>query len=187
MAQPNHITISSSIAKEYHDLIRAYITIAASLANTELSGCEVHVKLSSRPAHGISGSSSCMTGAAYFWYTKDRKPGGYPTPGKGIVKIKPGMRFLVTLKLTRDFAYGIYPYTWHYARYKTAPPITYHDWTEEFLHLTVHEFRHIHQYVFGLPRSEIDCEQFAHSALYRARAILSDTCCYTAVSKRVTH
>jgi hypothetical protein len=119
-----------------------------------------------------------MTGMAYYWYRDidngDKRPGGLPSP-TSITRMQPGMRYLVTLKLTRDFAHGVYPYEWRYSRYKTAQPCMFLDWTEELLHLAAHEFTHIAQYTNNWQHSEIHCEQVAHAALYKARRLLAST------------
>lgn len=177
MTQPAHLELSSSIPAEHHATIIAGVALAASLINTDLSETEVHVKQSARLAHGSRNSGSHMTGMAYYWYRDrangDRRPGGLaPQTGAGMVRVQPGTRYLVTLKLTKNFAAGVYPYTRKYWRLKTAPEYTVYTWLEELVHLAAHEFNHIAQYVNGWQHSEIHCEQVALDALHKARRLL---------------
>lgn len=177
MSQPSTIKISSTIYTECHELLRVYTALAAALSGADLSECEVHFKQGSRPAHGISGSKSAMTGYAYFWYKRGTKiaggtAGDYPN-AEYKPNVAPATKYLVTIKLTRDFAYATYPFEISYRwKYKTAQTCVVNDWTEELLHLLVHEFTHVYQYVNHLRRSEIHCEQVAHAAVLRARAMI---------------
>lgn len=181
MAQPAHVILSGSIANEYHDTVRTFVALAAALVNTDLSACEVHVKQGSRPAHGLRPvapagtqapySRASMSGCAYYQRDEMRRPGALLT-NSGMLRVQSGMRYLVTLRLTRDFAHGLYPHVWQYTRYKSAPACTFLDWTEELLHLTVHEFTHVDQYVHNWQHSELHCESVAHAALYKARRLL---------------
>lgn len=95
-----------------------------------------------------------------------------------VARVEPGITFLVTLKMPADpIATGdSYPRISRYLRYKTAPPVTIADWTEELVHLAAHEARHIHQFRHTLPRSEIDAEKWAHERLagYRRDAELKE-------------
>ena len=104
-------------------------------------------RLAVRPSYGYSGRA-------------------YPVL-PSVARVEPGIRFLVTLKMPADpIATGdSYPRTSRYLRYKTAPPVTIADWTEDLVHLAAHEARHIHQLRHRLSRSEIDAEKWAHERL----------------------
>ena len=52
----------------------------------------------------------------------------------------------------------------------TSPFIVLKNWQEGLVYLASHEARHIHQFKNDLPRSEVDCEKFAHDTLMRYRA-----------------
>lgn len=89
-----------------------------------------------------------------------------------VARVAAGTRYLVTMKIPADppGTGDAYPRISQYRRYKTAPPVVIHDWTEELVHLAAHEARHTHQFRHGLPRSEIDAEHWAHRQLARHRA-----------------
>jgi len=84
-----------------------------------------------------------------------------------VARVSPGVLFLVTLKMPADPSVtgDSYPRISRYLRYKTAPPVTLADWTDELVHLAAHEARHVHQFRHGLRRSEIDAEKWAHAQL----------------------
>lgn len=52
---------------------------------------------------------------------------------------------------------------------KRSPVVECRNWREGLVAIAAHEARHIHQYLHGKPRSEVDCERFAAKALERYR------------------
>ncbi len=58
---------------------------------------------------------------------------------------------------------------------KTAPVLVFHDWREALVAVAAHESRHIFQYQFDRPRSEVEAERFAEFRLtqYRSRLTLT--------------
>jgi hypothetical protein len=89
---------------------------------------------------------------------------GVPRVGR----VAPGVAYLVTLLMPASAdaptARG-YPYSWRYARFRRAEPITLRSWQEDLVHLAAHEARHIHQYRFRLSASELDAERWAAGRL----------------------
>jgi hypothetical protein len=83
-------------------------------------------------------------------------------------RVGPGVAYLVTVLMPASpdaaTARG-YPYHWRYARFRRAEPIMLRSWQEDLVHLAAHEARHIHQYRFGLPASELDSERWAAGRL----------------------
>ena len=91
-------------------------------------------------------------------------------------------RYLVTIKVGNGVSYPVGPLNRNGKRPDEVGPrnrfpfFTYADWREWLVAAAAHEARHIHQYRNGEPRSELECEHFAESALARyrdARAQLS--------------
>ena len=83
-------------------------------------------------------------------------------------------------------------------RYQRAPAIKLGDWREALIMLAAHEARHIWQYQYDKPRSEVDCERFAARRLdaYRDHASAcvfggarcasaGDVCCWSDDDLRV--
>jgi hypothetical protein len=56
-----------------------------------------------------------------------------------------------------------------------SPVIRVNDWKEALVALAAHEARHIHQFRYSLPLSEVDCEKFAYRALSRYREAMGIT------------
>lgn len=54
---------------------------------------------------------------------------------------------------------------------KKSPLITMGDWQEALIVVAAHEFNHIYQYQYDLPRSEIECEKAALFALEEYRKV----------------
>jgi hypothetical protein len=54
---------------------------------------------------------------------------------------------------------------------KRSPVLVFHNWREALVSVAAHEARHIWQYQFDAPRSEVDAEQCAGSRLERFREL----------------
>lgn len=54
---------------------------------------------------------------------------------------------------------------------KASPQIEYRDWREVVVAVARHEMRHIEQFRFRKPVSEVDCEMAAAAALRRYREL----------------
>jgi hypothetical protein len=96
---------------------------------------------------------------------------GVPRVGR----VAPGVAYLVTVLMPAApdaHTARRYPYRWRYARFRRAEPITLRSWQEDLVHLAAHEARHIHQYRFGLPASELDAERWAAGRLAAWRSDL---------------
>jgi hypothetical protein len=90
-----------------------------------------------------------------------------------IGRVAPGVAYLVTVLMPSapDAPTARrYPYRWRYARFRRAEPVMLRSWQEDLVHLAAHEARHIHQYRFGLPASELDAERWAAGRLEAWRA-----------------
>jgi hypothetical protein len=74
---------------------------------------------------------------------------------------RPDTAFLVQLRIPGTLRNRAYPMTYRYPRRATAPAITVRDWRERLLALAAHEAWHVHQFRYGLPRSEVAAERWA--------------------------
>lgn len=77
-----------------------------------------------------------------------------------VANVRPGVRWLVTLKIPVPLAAA----DWYPLRQRyrvTAPEVTFTTWQEELSHLVLHEACHVVQMRGGQPRSEVEAEQFA--------------------------
>jgi hypothetical protein len=85
----------------------------------------------------------------------------------GVARVRPGVRYLVTLHMPADPGRqaGPYPAVRRYPGLATAPPIAVRCWREELFALAAHEAHHVAQFAFGLRVSEIDAEHAAAEAL----------------------
>jgi hypothetical protein len=73
MTQPAHVTLSSSIAREYHDTIRTFVALGAALVNTDLSECEVHVKQGLAPCTRAIGLAQLHDGYGILLVPRHRQ------------------------------------------------------------------------------------------------------------------
>lgn len=81
-----------------------------------------------------------------------------------------GRRFLVSLQMPANpQAAGPYPRTSRDPRRADAPTLRIGDWTEDLVRLAAHEACHVHQHRIGVPRSELDAEQWAAARLHAHR------------------
>lgn len=78
-----------------------------------------------------------------------------------IAKVRPGVRYLVTMNIPADPRPLPYPVEHSYPGLKTAPRIRFDSWQEELFGMSAHEARHVEQFRHGLKRSEIDAERYA--------------------------
>jgi hypothetical protein len=85
----------------------------------------------------------------------------------GVARVRPGVRYLVTLHVPADPGRqaGPYPAVRRYPGLATAPPIHVACWREELFALAAHEAHHVAQFAYGLRVSEIDAEHAAAAAL----------------------
>ena len=123
----------------------------------DMGGVCVNVKgghgLSARAYDGVPSISNAPRRASYLVTIKIGNGVSYPVGplnrnGKGPDEVGPRNRF---------------------------PFFTYADWREWLVVAAAHEARHIHQYRNGEPRSELECERFAESALARYRDAVAAT------------
>src|SRR5436190_23925828 len=82
---------------------------------------------------------------------------------------RPGVRFLVRLRIPATLRNRGYPMTHRYPGRKTAPWITVRSWRERFVALAAHEACHVRQFRENLRRSEVEAERWALEALDRWR------------------
>lgn len=92
-----------------------------------------------------------------------------------LVRVRPGTRYLVTMRLPQRLEALSYPQELQYRRggvpMPTAPVVQVHDWLEELVHLAAHEARHVAQLRLGLTKSEVDAERWAAAAVERYRSL----------------
>lgn len=82
----------------------------------------------------------------------------------------PGRKYLITVRLGRPRRR--YPTE---LRYRVRVPMTVRSHEEEIVVAAAHEARHTHQFINGLPRSEVDCDRIAVAALQRHRRVESQS------------
>ena len=106
--------------------------------------------------------------ADVFRWVEHRRPCGWAYDGVPLRHVRPlpGIRRLVTIRMSLQPGQLRYPHDWQYPGLKTSGAVTYRCWREELLHTLAHEARHIAQFCEGLPRSEVDAEQHAHGRLH---------------------
>src|SRR5436189_6458267 len=68
---------------------------------------------------------------------------------------RPGIRFVVRLRIPGTLRNRGYPMTQRYPRRKTAPWITVGNWRERLVSLGAHEACHVRQFREGTRRSEV--------------------------------
>jgi len=90
-----------------------------------------------------------------------------------IARVRADTRYLVTMRLPRRLDALAYPQQLQYRRagvvMPTAPVVQVSSWLEELVHLAAHEARHVAQFRLGLPKSEVDAERWAASAVEQFR------------------
>jgi hypothetical protein len=82
---------------------------------------------------------------------------------------RPGIRFVVRLRIPGTLRNRGYPMTQRYPRRKTAPWITVGSWRERLVSLAAHEACHVRQFREGSRRSEVEAERWALAVLGRWR------------------
>jgi len=82
---------------------------------------------------------------------------------------RPGIRFVVRLRIPGTLRNRGYPMTQRYPRRKTAPWITVGNWRERLVSLGAHEACHVRQFREGTRRSEVEAERWALAVLGRWR------------------
>ncbi len=101
---------------------------------------------------------------------------------------RPGIRFLVRLRIPATLRNRGYPMTHRYPGRKTAPWITVTNWRERLVALAAHEACHVRQFREGTRRSEVEAERWALATLaqWQTRSLaLDDVSVSTAGSRQL--